>query len=42
MGKPVEEVDYDHLAARTDGFSGADLSALVENDDVLAWLDRRH
>ena len=29
-GKPVESVDYDHLAARTDGFSGADLAAVVD------------
>ncbi len=29
-GKPVEAVDYDHLAARTDGLSGADLQAVVE------------
>jgi transitional endoplasmic reticulum ATPase len=29
-GKPVEAVDYDHLAARTDGFSGADLEAVVD------------
>jgi len=29
-GKPVEAVDYDHLAARTDGFSGADLAAVVD------------
>jgi SpoVK/Ycf46/Vps4 family AAA+-type ATPase len=29
-GKPVEPVDYDHLAARTDGLSGADLAAVVE------------
>jgi AAA+ superfamily predicted ATPase len=29
-GKPVEAVDYDHLAARTEGLSGADLQAVVE------------
>jgi ATP-dependent 26S proteasome regulatory subunit len=29
-GKPVEAVDYDHLAASTDGLSGADLQAVVE------------
>ncbi|HET6951915.1 MAG TPA: AAA family ATPase [Acidimicrobiales bacterium] len=29
-GKPVEAVDYDRLAARTDGFSGADLAAVVD------------
>jgi len=29
-GKPVEAVDYDHLAARTDGYSGADLEAVVD------------
>ncbi|HEX8696434.1 MAG TPA: ATP-binding protein [Longimicrobium sp.] len=29
-GRPVEAVDYAKLAKRTDGFSGADLSAAVE------------
>jgi len=29
-GRPVVAVDYDHLAARTDGFSGADLAAVVD------------
>ncbi|HEU0076822.1 MAG TPA: ATP-binding protein [Longimicrobiaceae bacterium] len=29
-GKPVEAVDYERLAKRTEGFSGADLRAVVE------------
>ena len=29
-GKPVEDIDYDHLAKKTDNFSGADLKALVD------------
>lgn len=29
-GKPVAALDYDHLAKRTDGFSGADLKAVVD------------
>ncbi len=29
-GKPVQEVDCDHLASRTDGLSGADLKAVVD------------
>ncbi|HYJ78308.1 MAG TPA: AAA family ATPase [Longimicrobiaceae bacterium] len=29
-GKPVEELDYARLARRTDGFSGADLKAVVD------------
>jgi transitional endoplasmic reticulum ATPase len=29
-GKPVADVDYDHVAKKTDGFSGADLKALVD------------
>jgi transitional endoplasmic reticulum ATPase len=29
-GKPVDTIDYDHLAARTPGFSGADLKAVVD------------
>ncbi len=29
-GKPVENVDYDHLAKKTDGFSGADLKGVVD------------
>jgi SpoVK/Ycf46/Vps4 family AAA+-type ATPase len=29
-GKPIETIDYDHLAKKTDGFSGADLKALVD------------
>jgi SpoVK/Ycf46/Vps4 family AAA+-type ATPase len=29
-GKPVDEIDHEHLAKKTDGFSGADLKAVVE------------
>ena len=29
-GKPVKDVDLDHLAKKTDGFSGADLRATVD------------
>ncbi len=29
-GKPVEDIDFDKLAAKTEGFSGADLKALVD------------
>ena len=29
-GKPVKDVDHDHLAKKTDGFSGADLKAVVD------------
>jgi len=29
-GKPVEEIDYDHMAKKTDQFSGADLKAVVD------------
>ena len=29
-GKPVADIDYDHLAKKTDGFSGADLKALID------------
>lgn len=29
-GKPVEAVDFERLAKRTDGFSGADLKAIVD------------
>jgi AAA+ superfamily predicted ATPase len=29
-GKPVENLDFDHLAKRTEGFSGADLKAIVD------------
>jgi SpoVK/Ycf46/Vps4 family AAA+-type ATPase len=29
-GKPVEEIDFDHLGNKTDNFSGADLKAIVD------------
>jgi SpoVK/Ycf46/Vps4 family AAA+-type ATPase len=29
-GKPVADLDFDHLAKKTDGFSGADLKAVVD------------
>jgi SpoVK/Ycf46/Vps4 family AAA+-type ATPase len=29
-GKPIEEIDYDHAAKKTDHFSGADLKAVVD------------
>jgi transitional endoplasmic reticulum ATPase len=29
-GKPVKDIDYDHLAKKTDSFSGADLKAVVD------------
>jgi len=29
-GKPQETIDVDHLAKKTDGFSGADLKAVVD------------
>ncbi len=29
-GKPVLDVDFDHLAKKTDGFSGADLKAVLD------------
>ena len=29
-GKPVQDIDYDHLAKKTDGFSGADLKAVMD------------
>ena len=29
-GKPVEEIDYDHAAKKTDFFSGADLKAVLD------------
>ncbi len=29
-GKPAEDVDYDHVAKKTDGFSGADLKGLID------------
>lgn len=30
IGKPMEEIDFDHLGKKTDGFSGADLKAVVD------------
>ena len=29
-GKPIDNIDFDQLAAKTDGFSGADLKAVVD------------
>jgi SpoVK/Ycf46/Vps4 family AAA+-type ATPase len=29
-GKPIESIDFEQLAAKTDGFSGADLKAVVD------------
>ncbi|NJL63696.1 MAG: AAA family ATPase [Methylacidiphilales bacterium] len=29
-GKPVEEIDYEHVSKKTDNFSGADLKAVVD------------
>jgi ATP-dependent 26S proteasome regulatory subunit len=29
-GKPMAEIDFDHLAKKTDGFSGADLRAVID------------
>jgi len=29
-GKPIADIDFDHLARKTDGFSGADLKAVVD------------
>jgi transitional endoplasmic reticulum ATPase len=29
-GKPMDDIDFDHLAKKTDGFSGADLRAVVD------------
>jgi len=29
-GKPVEEIDHDYLAKKSDGFSGADLKGVVD------------
>jgi SpoVK/Ycf46/Vps4 family AAA+-type ATPase len=29
-GKPVQEIDHDHIAKKTDAFSGADLRAVVD------------
>jgi AAA+ superfamily predicted ATPase len=30
QGKPAKDIDFDHLAKKTDGFSGADLKAVVD------------
>jgi SpoVK/Ycf46/Vps4 family AAA+-type ATPase len=30
QGKPVEDIDYDHLGKKTENFSGADLKAVVD------------
>jgi SpoVK/Ycf46/Vps4 family AAA+-type ATPase len=30
LGKPSESLDFDQLARKTDGFSGADLKAVVD------------
>lgn len=29
-GKPIEDLDYDHLAKKTENFSGADLKAVID------------
>jgi SpoVK/Ycf46/Vps4 family AAA+-type ATPase len=29
-GKPIQDIDYDHVAKKTEGFSGADLKGLVD------------
>jgi SpoVK/Ycf46/Vps4 family AAA+-type ATPase len=29
-GKPVQDIDYDHIGKKTDGFSGADLKAVID------------
>jgi transitional endoplasmic reticulum ATPase len=29
-GKPVQDIDYDHVAKKTEGFSGADLKGVVD------------
>jgi SpoVK/Ycf46/Vps4 family AAA+-type ATPase len=29
-GKPIETIDYDHLAKKSEGFSGADIKAVVD------------
>ena len=29
-GKPIDNLDYDHLAKKTEGFSGADLKAVLD------------
>jgi SpoVK/Ycf46/Vps4 family AAA+-type ATPase len=29
-GKPVQDIDYDHIAKKTEGFSGADLKGVVD------------
>jgi SpoVK/Ycf46/Vps4 family AAA+-type ATPase len=30
-GKPLEAIDHDHIAKKTDGFSGADIKAIVDS-----------
>lgn len=30
-GKPAEDIDFDHIAKKTDGFSGADLKGVVDH-----------
>jgi AAA+ superfamily predicted ATPase len=30
QGKPIKDLDFDHLAKKTEGFSGADLKAVVD------------
>lgn len=30
QGKPTEDIDYDHIGKKTDGFSGADLKAVLD------------
>ncbi len=29
-GKPIQDIDYDYIGQKTDGFSGADLKALID------------
>jgi SpoVK/Ycf46/Vps4 family AAA+-type ATPase len=29
-GKPVQDIDYEHIAKKADGFSGADLKAVID------------
>jgi SpoVK/Ycf46/Vps4 family AAA+-type ATPase len=29
-GKPVQDIDYDHVAKKAEGFSGADLKAVID------------